>query len=44
MNELHGIFSAYEMRTEQENPYVKEETLKASNQKIKAKEKGTRRM
>jgi hypothetical protein len=23
MDELHGIFTAYEMRTEQENPYVK---------------------
>jgi hypothetical protein len=24
MDELHGIFTTYEMRTEQENPYVKE--------------------
>jgi hypothetical protein len=23
MDELHGIFTTYEMRTEQENPYVK---------------------
>jgi hypothetical protein len=30
MDELHGIFTAYEMRTEQENPYVKEATFKAS--------------
>jgi hypothetical protein len=30
MDELHGIFIAYEMRTEQENPYVKEVAFKAS--------------
>jgi uncharacterized protein YxeA len=24
MEELHGIFIAYEMRIEQENPYIKE--------------------
>jgi hypothetical protein len=30
MDELHGIFTAYEMRTEQENPDVKEATFKAS--------------
>jgi hypothetical protein len=30
MDELHGIFTAYEMRTEHENPYVKEVTFKAS--------------
>jgi hypothetical protein len=41
MDELHGIFTAYEMRTEQENPYV--ESLQ-SIQKIKAKENGTRRI
>jgi hypothetical protein len=38
MYELHGIFTAYEMRTEQENPDVKETTFKASkrlNQKKK---------
>jgi nitrate/nitrite-specific signal transduction histidine kinase len=29
MDELHGIFTAYEMRTEQENPDVKEATFKA---------------
>jgi hypothetical protein len=30
MDELHGIFTAYEMRTEQENLDVKEATFKAS--------------
>jgi hypothetical protein len=30
MDELHGIFTAYEMSTEQENPDVKEEAFKAS--------------
>jgi hypothetical protein len=30
MDELHGILTAYEMRTEQENPNVKEATFKAS--------------
>jgi hypothetical protein len=30
MDQLHGIFIAYEMRTEQENPDVKETTFKAS--------------
>jgi hypothetical protein len=30
MDELHGIFTAYEMRTEQENPDVKEAAFKAS--------------
>jgi hypothetical protein len=30
MDELHGIFTAYEMRIEQENPYVKEAAFKAS--------------
>jgi hypothetical protein len=30
MDELHGIFAAYEMRTEQENPDVKEAAFKAS--------------
>jgi hypothetical protein len=29
MDELHGIFIAYEMRTEQENPDVKEAAFKA---------------
>jgi hypothetical protein len=30
MDELHGIFTAYEMRTEQENPDVKEAAFKES--------------
>jgi hypothetical protein len=41
MDELHGIFIAYEMRTEQENPDVKEATFKASkrsNQRGKQQE------
>ena len=37
-NELHGIFTAYEMRTEQENLVIKEATFKASK-KSKRKEK-----
>ena len=28
MDELHGIFTTYEMITEQENPYVKEVAFK----------------
>jgi hypothetical protein len=43
MDELHGIFTTYEMRTEQENPDVKEASLQGI-QKIKEKEKGTRRI
>jgi hypothetical protein len=41
MDELHGIFTAYEMRTEQENPNVKEASIKSSkrsNQKEKKQE------
>ena len=41
MDELHGIFTAYEMRTEQENASVKEVAFKASkrsNQKKKERE------
>jgi hypothetical protein len=41
MDEFHGIFIAYEMRTEQENPYIKEAAFKASkksNQKGRKKE------
>jgi hypothetical protein len=30
MDELHGIFRAYEMRTKQENLGIKETTFKAS--------------
>jgi hypothetical protein len=37
MDELHGIFIAYEMRTEQENLVTKEATFKASK---KSKKKG----
>jgi hypothetical protein len=43
MGELHGIFIAYEMRTEQENPVCKRNSLQGI-QKIKAKKKGTRRI
>jgi hypothetical protein len=38
MDELHGIFIAYEMITEHENPSTKEKTFKDSN-KSKKKEK-----
>jgi hypothetical protein len=37
MDELHGIFTAYEMRTEQENLDVKEATFKASKRSKKKK-------
>jgi hypothetical protein len=37
MDELHGIFTAYEIRTEQENPYVKEASFKASKRSKKKK-------
>ena len=39
MDELHGIFTAYEMRTEQENPDVKEAGFKASRRSKKKKKK-----
>jgi hypothetical protein len=35
MDELHGIFTAYEIRIEQENPYVKEANFKASKRSKK---------
>jgi hypothetical protein len=35
MDELHGIFTAYEMRTEQENPDIKEAAFKASKNQSK---------
>ena len=35
MDEQHGIFTTYEMRTEQENPYVKEASFKASKRSKK---------
>jgi hypothetical protein len=38
MDELHGIFTTYEMSTEQENLDIKEETFKASK-RSKKKEK-----
>jgi hypothetical protein len=37
MDELHGIFIAYEMRIEQENPDVKEAAFKASKRSKKKK-------
>jgi hypothetical protein len=37
MDELCGIFTAYEMRTEQENPDVKEAAFKASKRSKKNK-------
>ena len=37
MDELHGIFTAYEMRIEQENPKVKEASFKASKRSKKNK-------
>jgi hypothetical protein len=40
MDELHGIFTAYEMRTEQENPDIKEATFKASK---RSKKKGKKK-
>jgi hypothetical protein len=40
MEELHGIFTTYEMRTKQENPDIKEATFKASkSSKQKGKQK-----
>jgi hypothetical protein len=39
MDELRGIFTTYEMRTEQENPYVKEATFKASKRSKQKKKK-----
>jgi hypothetical protein len=40
MDELHGIFTAYEMRTEQENPDIKEAAFKASK---RSKKKGKKK-
>jgi hypothetical protein len=37
MDEMHGIFTAYEMRIEQENPDVKEANFKASKRSEKKK-------
>jgi hypothetical protein len=35
MDELHGILRSYKRKTEQENPYVKESSLKASKKSKK---------
>jgi hypothetical protein len=35
MDELHGMFTSYEMRTKQENPDIKEEAFKASKKSKK---------
>jgi hypothetical protein len=40
MDKLHGIFTTYEMRTEQENPDIKEEAFKASK---RSKKKGKKK-
>jgi hypothetical protein len=40
MDELHGIFTAYEMRMKQENPNIKEESFKASK---RSKKKGNKK-
>jgi hypothetical protein len=37
MDELNGILISYEMRTEQDNPPMKEATFKASKKKTKNK-------
>jgi hypothetical protein len=40
MDKLHGIFTAYEMRTKQKNPDIKEASFKASkSSKKKGKQK-----
>ena len=40
MDELHGIFTAYEMRTEQENPDINKDSFKSSkSSKKKGKQK-----
>ena len=39
VDELHGTLTAYEMRTEQEDPLGKEATFKASNQRRTSKPK-----
>jgi hypothetical protein len=38
MDELHGIFTTYEMRTKQENPDVKESSFKASKRSKQKKQ------
>jgi hypothetical protein len=39
MDELHGIFTTYEMRTKQENPDIKEASFKASKRSKKTRKK-----
>jgi hypothetical protein len=39
MDKLHGIFTAYEMRTEQENPDIKEAAFKESKRSKKRERK-----
>jgi hypothetical protein len=39
MDELHGIFIAYQMRIEQDNPVMKEENFKASKKTKKQRKK-----
>jgi hypothetical protein len=39
MDELHGTFTYYEMRTKQENPVTKEESFKA----LRRQRKNTRK-
>jgi hypothetical protein len=39
MDDIHGIFIAYEMRIEQENPVTKEEKFKSSKKKNKKRNK-----
>ena len=41
MDELHGIFTTYEMRTKQENPNIKKVALKASK---RSKKKGKKKI
>jgi hypothetical protein len=42
MDELHGIFTDYEMRTEQDNQVMKEEIFKASKKKKKKIKKNSK--
>ena len=39
MDELHGIFTTYEMRVEQENSVMKEASFKASKKKKKQRKR-----
>jgi hypothetical protein len=42
MDELHRIFTTYEMRTEQDNPVMKEENFKASKNTKKKNKKNSK--